>query len=256
MYTSDVATALYVSVMHGRRLLDHRARCADGGRARSGRRSAGTNGARSRARCGTFAPIEQFSPCPRGPAGPPQERPMATPPRLIPLLQQFDFARKRLTDRLAGPVMDSGNGNGNGHRSPAHDRRGVPLGAGAGLLVGAPPRGRTRKGSDPPRRRGRHRRSPTSIPVPPPGGRLCSAPTTRHWTRGDTTRTRMAVTRRTCSSKRSGGSIRNCCATGPRSLCFATSSAHGSTDGTSDCAQVLVGPVDLAAQFARRMLRP
>ncbi|MGW3660590.1 DinB family protein [Streptomyces sp. NPDC005151] len=35
---------------------------------------------------------------------------MATPPRLIPLLQQFDFARGRLTDRLAGPVMDSGNG--------------------------------------------------------------------------------------------------------------------------------------------------
>ncbi|WP_406416997.1 DinB family protein [Streptomyces sp. NBC_00873] len=35
---------------------------------------------------------------------------MATPPRLIPLLQQFDFARGRLADRLAGPVMDSGNG--------------------------------------------------------------------------------------------------------------------------------------------------
>ncbi|MCP3822693.1 DinB family protein [Streptomyces sp. A3M-1-3] len=35
---------------------------------------------------------------------------MTTPPRLIPLLQQFDFARERLTDRLAGPVMDSGNG--------------------------------------------------------------------------------------------------------------------------------------------------
>ncbi|HEY0539828.1 MAG TPA: DinB family protein [Actinoallomurus sp.] len=35
---------------------------------------------------------------------------MATPPRLIPLLQQFDFARKRLADRMAGPVMDSGNG--------------------------------------------------------------------------------------------------------------------------------------------------
>jgi DinB superfamily len=32
------------------------------------------------------------------------------PPRLVPLLQQFDFARKRLTDRLAGPLMDSGNG--------------------------------------------------------------------------------------------------------------------------------------------------
>ncbi|MGK4579329.1 DinB family protein [Kitasatospora sp. HPMI-4] len=35
---------------------------------------------------------------------------MTTPPRLIPLLQQFDFARKRLTDRMAGPLMDSGNG--------------------------------------------------------------------------------------------------------------------------------------------------
>ncbi|WP_327365895.1 DinB family protein [Streptomyces sp. NBC_01217] len=35
---------------------------------------------------------------------------MATPPRLVPLLQQFDFARERLTGRLAGPVVDSGNG--------------------------------------------------------------------------------------------------------------------------------------------------
>ncbi|MFD5061080.1 DinB family protein [Streptomyces sp. NPDC058394] len=35
---------------------------------------------------------------------------MATSPRLIPLLQQFDFARGRLADRLTGPVMDSGNG--------------------------------------------------------------------------------------------------------------------------------------------------
>ncbi|WP_460072914.1 DinB family protein [Streptomyces sp. YKOK-I1] len=35
---------------------------------------------------------------------------MATPPRLIPLLEQFDFAYKRLADRMAGPVMDSGNG--------------------------------------------------------------------------------------------------------------------------------------------------
>ncbi|MFE2634205.1 DinB family protein [Streptomyces scopuliridis] len=32
------------------------------------------------------------------------------PPRLIPLLEQFDFARTRLADRMAGPVMDSGNG--------------------------------------------------------------------------------------------------------------------------------------------------
>ncbi|MEV7182448.1 DinB family protein [Kitasatospora sp. NPDC093679] len=35
---------------------------------------------------------------------------MTTPPRLIPLLEQFDFAYARLADRMAGPVMDSGNG--------------------------------------------------------------------------------------------------------------------------------------------------
>jgi hypothetical protein len=35
---------------------------------------------------------------------------MPVPPRLGPLLSQFDFARKRLHDRLAGPVVDSGNG--------------------------------------------------------------------------------------------------------------------------------------------------
>jgi len=35
---------------------------------------------------------------------------MATPLRLIPLLEQFDFARKRLADRMAGPEGDSGNG--------------------------------------------------------------------------------------------------------------------------------------------------
>ncbi|MFD7553044.1 DinB family protein [Streptomyces sp. NPDC059835] len=33
-----------------------------------------------------------------------------TPPRLVPLLAQFDFARTRLADRLSGPVMDSGDG--------------------------------------------------------------------------------------------------------------------------------------------------
>jgi hypothetical protein len=33
-----------------------------------------------------------------------------TPPRLIPLLRQFDFAHRRLADRMAGPVMDSGDG--------------------------------------------------------------------------------------------------------------------------------------------------
>jgi hypothetical protein len=35
---------------------------------------------------------------------------MQTPARLAPLLDQFDFACKRLTDRMAGPVVDSGNG--------------------------------------------------------------------------------------------------------------------------------------------------
>ncbi|NEE57439.1 DinB family protein, partial [Streptomyces sp. SID8455] len=39
---------------------------------------------------------------------------MVTPPRLVPLLEQFDFARERLTGRLAGPLMDSGNGVGIG----------------------------------------------------------------------------------------------------------------------------------------------
>ncbi|MYR56243.1 DinB family protein, partial [Streptomyces sp. SID625] len=32
------------------------------------------------------------------------------PPRLVPLLAQFDFAYTRLRGRLAGPVMDSGDG--------------------------------------------------------------------------------------------------------------------------------------------------
>ncbi|OIK04779.1 DinB family protein [Streptomyces monashensis] len=32
------------------------------------------------------------------------------PPRLQPLLDQFDFARERLLRRLTGPVMDSGDG--------------------------------------------------------------------------------------------------------------------------------------------------
>jgi len=35
---------------------------------------------------------------------------MTTPSRLVPLLQQFDFGCQRLTGRMAGPVMDSGNG--------------------------------------------------------------------------------------------------------------------------------------------------
>jgi hypothetical protein len=33
-----------------------------------------------------------------------------TPPRLTPLLEQFAFACERLTGRLTGPVMDSGDG--------------------------------------------------------------------------------------------------------------------------------------------------
>ncbi|MFD9725752.1 DinB family protein [Streptomyces sp. NPDC059072] len=33
-----------------------------------------------------------------------------TPPRLAPLLAQFDFARTRLADRMSGPAMDSGDG--------------------------------------------------------------------------------------------------------------------------------------------------
>lgn len=36
---------------------------------------------------------------------------MTTAPRLAPLLDQFDFARERLTGRLAGPETDSGDGN-------------------------------------------------------------------------------------------------------------------------------------------------
>ncbi|MDJ0463662.1 DinB family protein [Streptomyces sp. H27-C3] len=32
------------------------------------------------------------------------------PPRLVPLLEQFDFACERLVGRLSGPVMDSGDG--------------------------------------------------------------------------------------------------------------------------------------------------
>lgn len=35
---------------------------------------------------------------------------MGTPARLTPLLEQFDWARERLTNRLAGPFVDSGNG--------------------------------------------------------------------------------------------------------------------------------------------------
>jgi hypothetical protein len=34
----------------------------------------------------------------------------AIPARLGPLLEQYDFARQRLTDRMSGPEVDSGNG--------------------------------------------------------------------------------------------------------------------------------------------------
>jgi hypothetical protein len=33
------------------------------------------------------------------------------PPRLVPLLAQFDFARQRLADRIGGQTMDSGDGS-------------------------------------------------------------------------------------------------------------------------------------------------
>ncbi|MFE3525019.1 DinB family protein [Streptomyces sp. NPDC059161] len=35
---------------------------------------------------------------------------MTTQSRLSPLLEQFDFARERLADRMTGPVMNSGDG--------------------------------------------------------------------------------------------------------------------------------------------------
>lgn len=34
---------------------------------------------------------------------------MTTPTRMVPLLEQYDFARNRLVDRLVGPFMDSGD---------------------------------------------------------------------------------------------------------------------------------------------------
>ncbi|ALG12287.1 DinB family protein [Kibdelosporangium phytohabitans] len=36
---------------------------------------------------------------------------MGTPPRLVPFLDQFDFACGRLIQRLTGPSVDSGDGN-------------------------------------------------------------------------------------------------------------------------------------------------
>ena len=39
-----------------------------------------------------------------------EEHLLAVPPRLIPLLEQFDFACERLTNRMAGPEGNSGDG--------------------------------------------------------------------------------------------------------------------------------------------------
>ncbi|MFF4713335.1 DinB family protein [Streptomyces eurythermus] len=36
---------------------------------------------------------------------------MTVPSRLLPLLEQFDFAYRRLADRMTGPVVDSGDGS-------------------------------------------------------------------------------------------------------------------------------------------------
>ncbi|MEU7558352.1 DinB family protein [Streptomyces eurythermus] len=35
---------------------------------------------------------------------------MTVPSRLLPLLEQFDFAYRRLADRMTGPLVDSGDG--------------------------------------------------------------------------------------------------------------------------------------------------
>ncbi|MFE3071400.1 DinB family protein [Streptomyces sp. NPDC059247] len=93
---------------------------------------------------------------------------MAVPARLLPLLQQFDFARKRLVDRMAGPVVDSGNGT-DVVVGPMTDeeyrwepvpgcwsvrRHGDGPGPGAALLVGAGDWGRDT--------------APPPHPVPPP----------------------------------------------------------------------------------------
>ncbi|MEW1697192.1 DinB family protein [Streptomyces sp. NPDC093249] len=93
---------------------------------------------------------------------------MAVPARLLPLLQQFDFARKRLVDRMAGPVVDSGDGT-DVAVGPMTDeeyrwepvpgcwsvrRHGDGPGPGATLLVGAGDWGRDT--------------APPPHPVPPP----------------------------------------------------------------------------------------
>jgi len=49
---------------------------------------------------------------------------MTTPSRLVPLLEQFDFGCQRLTRRMTGPVMDSGNGT-SVEVSPTTDQDGL-----------------------------------------------------------------------------------------------------------------------------------
>lgn len=91
------------------------------------------------------------------------ESSMATPPRLIPLLEQFDFARQRLTDRMTGPQGNSGDGESI-EIPPMTDeeylwepvpncwsirRRSDGPGKGAAELVGAGEWGRDRASTDP-----------------------------------------------------------------------------------------------------------
>ncbi|MBV9280414.1 MAG: DinB family protein [Chloroflexi bacterium] len=40
----------------------------------------------------------------------PEDHPETIPPRLIPLVEQFDFACERLINRMAGPEVNSGDG--------------------------------------------------------------------------------------------------------------------------------------------------
>ena len=39
-----------------------------------------------------------------------EDHPMTLPPRLIPLLEQFDFTVERLMHRMVGPELNSGDG--------------------------------------------------------------------------------------------------------------------------------------------------
>lgn len=88
---------------------------------------------------------------------------MATPARLVPLLEQFDFARERLAHRLTGPAVDSGNGT-DVEVTPMTDdeyfwepvpgcwsvrRRSLGPGSGATVLAGAGDWGRDATASPP-----------------------------------------------------------------------------------------------------------